>query len=259
MLFLRTSVFSANTFTYPDTTISRGDIIDLQTNIISEINYKEINLMLHYNNRVIDVKSIKPAQLNAEFEFNYVLSHKLDTGFIEINIKNLKSEELNKKIELILKVEALTAPLRETQLKILHFKVNGQGTEFTQSPSKITIPGELINQGTPYNISPNYPNPFLEYTSFPFSINDDGLAEFKIYNSLGQEVFNNSNLSDNIKILKLEVGGGAEIIANGVFYLKKGKYRLDFNPVEPYFSAGVYFLTMKVNNVFLSKPFVYCP
>ncbi len=242
--------FAANTINYNPISIKSGTIVTLPVNVNLDENYQDLQLTLIYNNRVIDVKSIESSN-TSDITTNF--SHRLDTGIININF----SKNLGSNVNLNFKLEGLSYFKDITEFTILYFKLDGIDIVYEQNANKINIIGDSIMQGTPYNLMQNYPNPFNDYTTFNFSLNNDGEVQFKVFDASGQEVLDNTNIKESIKIYQMHIGGGETEMSSDTYYLKKGKYRLDFNPLDNYFAAGVYYFTIKVNDVFLSKPFIY--
>ena len=89
------------------------------------------------------------------------------------------------------------------------------------------IPGTVRK----YSLEQNYPNPFNPSTMIRFSVAQRGLVTLKVYNLLGQEIATllNSELAD-------------------------GTYEVDFNAA--YYSSGVYFYTVRVNNFVSTKKMI---
>ncbi len=252
MMFSSVCGYAANTISYPETTILSGEIVDIPVEITIDGDYDSLKLDLIFNNRIIDIKSIKEAN-NLDAKVNYSIAHRLDTGELSLSF----AKKSGNKINLIFRTEGLTYYKNEAIIKIASFIINDQYAEFVQNTNKTLVIGDKVQQGTPYNLMQNYPNPFNDHTTFNFSIDADGEVNFKVYNLVGMEVLNNANITPNMKLYKMIIGGGEEAISDGIFNLKKGKYRLDFNPIKYYFPSGVYYFTITVNNVFLSKPFIF--
>ena len=73
-----------------------------------------------------------------------------------------------------------------------------------------------------FKLEENYPNPFNPATSFKFSIPQEGIVKFTVYNSLGQEV---ARLADEIMTAgHHQINWDAGDLASGLYL-----YRLDFD------------------------------
>lgn len=242
--------FAANTISYSSITLESGTINDLPVSILLDEDYSTLLVTLEYNNRIIDVKKIS-SEFTSDLLFEF--DNRNDTGIINITLY----KNLGNKVDLNIQIEALAYYLKETSFRISQMKFDNAYKEFEQNNSIIKIISDDIQQGTPFNLMQNFPNPFNDYTTFYFSLNSDASVQFKVIDNSGQEVLDNSQISESIKIYKMHIGGGETAISDGNFYLLKGKYRLDFNPLDNYFASGVYYFTIKINDVFLSKPFIY--
>lgn len=244
-----------NSIRYEGQSIRSGEFIDLTVDVDADEVLKNAYIEMAFHNKVIDIKSIKlanPAQGRVEYEVAFIN----DSGYIRMHLNS----EIHRKLQLIFKIEGLFSAEQQTAINVNTFKVNELDVEYTQSNAIINVRGGNVRQGIIYNLSVNYANPFNWFTKFPFAIEQEGELDLRIYDYNGQELFNNSSLFEQIRIFRLQKGGHENLVpceSCTTYKLPTGRYRLEFDPDEQFFGCGTYYLTMKVNNVFMCQPFTF--
>jgi hypothetical protein len=97
---------------------------------------------------------------------------------------------------------------------------NGSGLDFATVKYSQTVGIEPVSNEIPknYSLAQNYPNPFNPVTNIKFQIQKAGFVELKIFNVLGEEVFNpvNEQLTHGI----YQVNWDASVYASGVYYYR---------------------------------------
>ncbi|MBN2790595.1 MAG: DUF3494 domain-containing protein [Candidatus Delongbacteria bacterium] len=108
----------------------------------------------------------------------------------------------------------------------------------TLDASTVVLPGSpsgiQYNQGTPngFELLQNYPNPFNPTTTINFSLKSEGIAELNVYNYTGELVSS---------------------LVNGK--MDAGYHSVDFDATN--LSAGVYYYTLKANDMIMTNKMVF--
>lgn len=245
-----------NSIRYEGQSIKSGEIIDLNLEIKSDEILNNSYIELAFHNKVLDIKSVKlenPAFGTVDFSQSFAN----DSGYLKIFLFS----ETQRTLRLVLKVEGLYSAEEKTSLNVRTFRINDMDLNFVQTNPIINVTGGNVRQGIIYDLGANYANPFNWFTKFLFSLEQQGELDIRVYDYYGREVFNSKKIANQIRVFKLQKGGGESLVeqCDGCFpyKLEAGRYRLEFDPDELIFACGTYYLTINVNNVFMCQPFTF--
>ncbi len=122
------------------------------------------------------------------------------------------------------------------KFKAIHLSKFGGGRGHISNASGVRME-KIDGMPSDYRLGQNYPNPFSKSsgvaptTSIRYAIPKAGNVELKVYNVLGSEV--------------------ATLVSQ---YQNAGNYKVDFDASN--LSSGIYFYTLKTNNVILTKKMI---
>lgn len=245
-----------NSVRYEAQSIQSGEIIDLNLDVKSDEILNNSYIELAFHNKVIDIKSVQ-LENSALGRLDHSVSFANDSGYLKIFLFS----ETQRSLRLVLKVEGLYSAEQKTSLDVRAFKINDIDLYFVQTNPIINVTGGNVRQGIIYDLGANYANPFNWFTKFPFSIQQKGDLDIRVYDYHGREVFNSQKIANQIRVFVLQKGGGESLVeqCDGCYpyKLEAGRYRLEFDPDELIFACGTYYLTIKVNNVFMCQPFTF--
>ncbi|MBL8006103.1 MAG: T9SS type A sorting domain-containing protein [Ignavibacteria bacterium] len=211
-------------------------ISDLELTKLKEINeMNRINEIINNDPVMMKVKEVydktikessernerSGKQINDNFnnEENYVIS---EQSIIERESDKFKNEKARRNIFELKNLNRQELEKRRVEDMLLSAQ-DARSAEFDNYETA-SIPSD-------FKLNQNYPNPFNPVTNVEFGISKSGFVTLKVYNVLGKE---------------------AATLVNEI--LSPGKYTVIFNGSS--LASGVYFYTMKVNNLSKTKKMV---
>ena len=153
-------------------------------------------------------------------------------GRLRFNFANIDTLRFGEVMNLQFKATMSDSVLTDFDLMIDNFKADlmfldlqgESNSAIVNSTGACNITIVKFGKTLPY-LSTNYPNPWLDNTSFDFNLEEDDVVEFKVYSSEGKLVY---TVFDNVKV-------------------NKGAYKIELN--GEYFENGVYFYELKSNTL----------
>ncbi len=262
VLFLVLFYYSAwadNIISVKDTLIPRGEIYSIPVNVnIEAAQIDSIEFEFEFNPFVIDIKSaiINPDIVISVPEISYYSNLTSLIGKFTVKIKNISNTSFNDDL-FYLNIEGLVSSDSISPLKINKFWINQIITDYTANNAIINVPGEAILQNYPEGLFMNYPNPFRGSTTFTFNIEKKTTAKFELYNSLGINVFDESDILSRLRIMRIITGGPIQEIEDLTQELEPGKYYLVFRADETILASSHLIMVMKTKNDSYSKSFLF--
>lgn len=195
---------------------------DLFTNY-NNIDYWITNLSFDLN---INYSPRAMKYLSSSSSFSYVDNSQL--GRLRFTFENIDSLKASELINLKFKATVSDSLYTDFDMFIDNFGADLLFLDLTGESNSAVVNSEgacnisLLNFTRPLSyLSNNYPNPWVENTSFDMNITEDSEIEFKIYSAEGRLVY---TIFDN------------EIVS-------KGSYKIELN--GSYFESGVYYFEIK--------------
>jgi hypothetical protein len=128
--------------------------------------------------------------------------------------------------------------------------------DVTFVPGKITVRSSSVIPGITEGLQQNRPNPFSDWTSFPFGLNKDSEISFAVYGAGGRKLLDEDNLTKIFKVqISTEDGEQLSEYKNIVF--KRGNYTLSLQPYSWELASGPYFIIMKTESGVYKANFMY--
>ncbi|MBX3042653.1 MAG: hypothetical protein KIT33_01015 [Candidatus Kapabacteria bacterium] len=121
---------------------------------------------------------------------------------------------------------------------------------------KITVRSSSVVPGITEGLGQNRPNPFSDWTTFPFGINKETRISFAVYAIGGRQILDNSNINN---IFKVQITDESGSIINDYENIKfsRGNYRLSLQPFSWELASGAYFIIMKTESGVFKTNFMY--
>jgi hypothetical protein len=242
-----------------DTTINRGGINIIQINFASNgLNSNKFISEYTFNANVIDIKNN-----NTELAQNdYIDSIHISTDLSNLSESVLKISVLFKENfpssgSINIAVEGLAGSDTVTFLtpvKALVDNIEIENVNFIAG--RISVNSSIIVPGITEGLYQNRPNPFSDYTAFPFGLNKDSEISFSIYGHGGRNVYNQSKLTDIFKVAIIDENG--EVINDFKDkILKRGNYKLTLQPYSWQLASGAYYIVMTTESGAYKTNFIY--
>lgn len=253
------SLRAENSISVADTIIPRGEIYSIPVNAIIEADkIDSIELEFEFNPFVIDIKSvdIQSSYLLNGSIYTYHTTLTTEKGILYVKISGINTNSINSTL-FDIGIEGLVSFDSITDLKPSKLRINNTTAQFTASNAKIKVPGEPIFQKYPEGLFTNFPNPFRGTTTFPFNIDNKSTAKFELYSSLGNRIFDESEIKTRIKIIQVIKDGSNKEIKDLSQDLDPGKYYLIFTGDESVLASGHLIMVMKTNKDNYSKSFLF--
>lgn len=253
------SLKAENTVSVSDTIIPRGEIYSIPVNgIIEADRIDSIELEFEFNPFVIDIKSVDiqaSYQLNSS-AYTYYTTLTTEKGVLNIKIVDIGTNLINSGL-FDIGIEGLVSFDSITEFKPTKLLINNIPAQFKAGNAIIKVPGEPIFQKYPEGLFTNFPNPFRGTTTFPFNIENKSTAKFELYSSLGNRIFDESDIKSRIKIIQVIKDGSNKEIKDLSQDLDPGKYYLIFTGDESVLASGHLIMVMKTNKDNYSKSFLF--
>jgi hypothetical protein len=106
------------------------------------------------------------------------------------------------------------------------------------------------------SLGQNYPNPYFDNTTFPFTIDKETSVNFKLYSLNGRRLNEKSDLGDVFQITVYDENEKT-VDKPDTYRFIRGSYKIKLTPYNSELSAGVYFLIMKTEYGVYRMNFIY--
>ena len=180
---------------------------------------KSFDLSINYNPRAL--KYLESTSLHS-----YIDNSQL--GRLRFHFENIDSLKASEILNLQFKATVSDSIYSAFDMYIDNFAAKLLFLDLTGESNSAAINSEgscnitLLNYSKPLSyLTPNFPNPWAEKTSFEFNLAEDSKVEFNIYSAEGRliySIYNNENV-------------------------KKGNYKIELNGTH--FQSGVYYYELK--------------
>jgi hypothetical protein len=242
-----------------DTLIPRGEIYKIP--VYCDLDATDINsleIVFKTNPFVLDIKKIDATNSEIAPKSEFSASAKLDNGNYEYSVIASQFKKNTSKGKLFdLYIEALAGADTVCDFSTVSLKINGVEKQAEFKNAKIRTSGEPIYQSNPEGLYVNFPNPFRGSTCFPFNIGEESVVNFKLYDYIGNLVFDNKNIKKYMKIYNVEGSTIVGEVYNWDLPLGKGKYYAQFIPLEEKFSSAPYIMILETKKGEYSRCFMY--
>lgn len=244
--------------TVRDTVINRGNLNLIPiSGKISVAEKKTLKIRIKFNAIVIDIKKAygqaNTAIIDAEPQVNINLDD-LENAYIDITTDNYKNTDNG--VICYLETEGLVAPDTITTLVPQVISLGDTVPNSVVTSGKVIVSGMPIFLAENESLENNFPNPFIERTTFKFRILKDSQVRFKIYSPEGRKVFDLQEYNENAKY-KITDNQGNQIVNPESYTFTKGEYHLELTPIPWKFASGAYFMIMETDNGAYKTNFLY--
>ena len=159
-------------------TRSENDLLILPVDLGAKNEILSYELFLEYNDQKLTFQRIETSESGKNFRHDYYNENgKLNIGAFSVNDVNSPGIVAN----LIFKVKESNGDV--SGISINKFRINDQ--QFTTS----VLSPSVSNKIRSFQLFQNYPNPFNGITDISYQIERPGEIEFRIFNTLGQQVY----------------------------------------------------------------------
>ncbi len=244
-LCLYSALFAQYSVSIPDGRSPRGFVTEVPVNAMLKGQTGSISLKLTYNAFLFDIRSIRAGG-------SFIISE--DVPQFNNNISNLEFAELtlsgtiNPAISsdrlCILRIEGLAGPDSIGYIRPVELSINGNIVQDTSFKSGRFSIGDPVIRKFPESLRQNYPNPFLDKTTFEFTIDNETAVSFHIYSMNGRKIQAIPGEGDTFDYSVFR-SNGLEISNPFDEKFERGKYSLVLNPKLWKISSGVYIIIMK--------------
>ncbi len=255
------SIFSQNTITVPDTSIPRGNIINLEVRGTLDINSgDELTLKFTFNSNIIDIKEVVGAD---DYAVKSVNPEDVTFNFFDLNNASLEFsttdvQPVTNGVICALRVEGLVYRDSIAGLKPEEVLINGEpAADVNLVPGTITVPGLPVFPGLGEDLGKNYPNPFSWKTVFPFTIKDSTRVHFSAFSTAGRNIHFHEINFEKSAVRKLAADGSYTYMDDPFGILAPGNYELVFTPYTWELSSGSYYMLMVTDYGVYTASFVY--
>lgn len=241
----------------PDTTIDRGGLNYINF-IFTPVNLsgKKLITEFTYNANVVDFKIADIKLINAN-----AISISAENDLSDLNnaILRFTFEYSNNIAVTLFSIGCEGLAGADTVTTLQHFKTTLDDETINStnlSGGKIVVRSSSVLPGIAEGLGQNRPNPFSDWTTFPFGINKESTISFAVYGLGGRKILDDNNIADIFKVQIINESG--EMIED---YREKsfprGNYRLSLQPYSWQLSSGTYFIVMKTESGVYKTNFMY--
>ncbi|MFA5511852.1 MAG: hypothetical protein WC313_05330 [Candidatus Kapaibacterium sp.] len=253
-----TEILSAGTLevSVPDTSINRGGINNIGIKIDAlDVEGRIIESVFEYNAYVLDIKD--------HFETEDAI---LDSFRVTSDLTNIEKAILTVKLYFKQNIQSTVANIfveglagADTTTVLKPVKVLIDDSDFSESvfrEGRINVKSFAVVPGISEGLGQNRPNPFSDYTTFPFGINKDSEINFSVFGLSGRRILDDSGINKIFKVLITNEQGETIEDYNGVL-LKRGNYTLTLQPYSWELSSGAYYIVLKTESGVYKTNFMY--
>lgn len=241
-----------------DTTIDRGIRSSICTWFNPPGSYTGGKLYLEYtfNANVLNIDTVHYKDINPF----------VDSVSVEIDLSDLNNAILKISFDekgnlglagLCLFVEGLAGADTVTMLTPTKIVIDDiEIKDVIYKAGKITVKSPSVIPGITEGLGQNRPNPFSDWTTFPFGLNKDSEISFSVYGISGRKLFDDDNINKIFRVQIINEQGEQLQDYEGITF-KRGNYTLSLQPYSWELSSGTYFILMKTNSGVYKTNFMY--
>jgi hypothetical protein len=252
------SSFAAGSLEIKDTIIERGRVYKIPVyGTIPSSSANIIQLEFIFDAMVLDIKK-------ADGDNNYGLPADLIYNFDFSNIKKSKitisSASYKKKFSgtiCVLEIEGLAGIDTTSNIEPVSMLFDNDSLpEINLIKGNIKVNSFPVEPKFIERLGQNYPNPFSDQTTFPFSIDKETNVNFKMYSLNGKLLNEQSELNDVFRIAVNDENGNA-IDKPYTYRFNRGNYKIVLKPYLWKLSSGAYCLILRTDTGVYRMNFIY--
>ena len=174
-------------FSLPDFEVQSGETFELPIPYLGDENTISVDLVVKFESTKLKFEGVNRSGIGSEPQlFSHVRNGELRLGIFQTHPFDPMNE--------ILRLRFKTTKSEDSETTILIEKYQQNESEIFQSRSQIKIAGDVEGAPKFYQLSQNYPNPFMlggarfRFTKIGYTIPERAHVRLEVFNSLGQLV-----------------------------------------------------------------------